>query len=72
MEKRQESYPNKRTNSASFSRLQPHEIAQIEEAIMQVQGDGEVSLVVKNGYLRFIEIVSSQPFTPDQQEPADA
>ncbi len=37
-------------------RLRPHEVAQIEDALRRVGGEGEVCLVVQSGRLRFIEI----------------
>jgi hypothetical protein len=48
--------------------LAAHEIAQIEEALGQVQGNGEVCLVVKNGRLRFIEVVRGYALTPETAE----
>jgi hypothetical protein len=48
--------------------LAAHEIAQIEDALGQVQGNGEVCLVVKNGRLRFIEVVKAYTFTPEAAE----
>lgn len=50
--------------------LAPHEIAQIEEALGQVQEDGEVCLVVKNGRLRFIEVVRGYALTAEVAEAA--
>jgi hypothetical protein len=49
--------PISRARPANGQALAAHEIAQIEEALGQVQGNGEVCLVVKNGRLRFIEVV---------------
>ena len=49
--------------SRSYRTLEPREIAQIEDALSEVQPEGEVCLVVKNGRLQFIEVVRSVPLT---------
>ena len=53
-------------------RLEPHVIAQIEEAMAGMEGTGEVCLVVRNGRVQFIEVVTGLPLAPDEPEARDA
>jgi hypothetical protein len=65
----QTSRSNRRGRPAVGQALAAHEIRQIEQALDQVRGDGEVCLVVKNGRLRFIEVVRGYSLAAEATEP---
>ena len=58
--------------ASESARLEPHVIAQIEEAMAGMEGTGEVCLVVRNGRVQFIEVVTGLPLAPDEPEARDA
>jgi hypothetical protein len=59
---------NQQRNNYNDQSLQPHEINQIEKALEKIDSDGEVCLIIRNGKLRFIEIVQNQPFVLNSRQ----